>query len=183
MAPYGCWIDGYLLWLSGTRSERNDPTQDPSIGSIDSGAKSPHRASTGYPYAPNPSFKYYSWYLVIFGFKFWTFYIHLRFSWSYIYHRDQWLIQMQLFVRDSTVCIKVPNVTPGFHRLWLYYPVAHVTWKDKVVIWFTQRKASLITRFMGTTWGPSGATRTQMGTMLVPWTLLSGVHQISIWLS
>ena len=29
-------------------------------------------------------------------------------------------------------------------------------------------------KFMGPTWGPSGAGRTQVGPMLVPWTLLSG---------
>ena len=34
---------------------------------------------------------------------------------------------------------------------------------------------SLITRFMGPTWGPSGADRTQVGPMLAPWTLLSGL--------
>ena len=34
---------------------------------------------------------------------------------------------------------------------------------------------SLIARFMGLTWGPSGADRTQVGPMLAPWTLLSGV--------
>ena len=32
----------------------------------------------------------------------------------------------------------------------------------------------LITRFMGPTWDPSGADRTQVGPMLAPWTLLSG---------
>ena len=32
---------------------------------------------------------------------------------------------------------------------------------------------SLIARFMGPTWGPSGADRTQVGPMLAPWTLLS----------
>ena len=31
-----------------------------------------------------------------------------------------------------------------------------------------------IAKFMGPTWGPSGADRTQMGPMLAPWTLLSG---------
>ena len=31
-----------------------------------------------------------------------------------------------------------------------------------------------IARFMGPTWGPSGADRTQVGSMLAPWTLLSG---------
>ena len=34
--------------------------------------------------------------------------------------------------------------------------------------------APLIARFMGTTWGPSGADRTQVGPILTPWTLLSG---------
>ena len=32
----------------------------------------------------------------------------------------------------------------------------------------------LIARFMGPTWGPSGADRTQVGPMLAPWTLLFG---------
>ena len=35
-------------------------------------------------------------------------------------------------------------------------------------------KLTLIARFMGPTWGPSGADRTQVGPMLAPWTLLSG---------
>ena len=34
---------------------------------------------------------------------------------------------------------------------------------------------SLIAIFMGPTWGPSGADRTQVGPMLVPWTVLSGM--------
>ena len=33
---------------------------------------------------------------------------------------------------------------------------------------------TLIARFMGPIWGPSGADRTQVGPMLAPWTLLSG---------
>ena len=33
---------------------------------------------------------------------------------------------------------------------------------------------ALIARFIGPTWGPSGADRTQVGPMLAPWTLLSG---------
>ena len=38
---------------------------------------------------------------------------------------------------------------------------------------------SLIIRFMGPMCGPSGANRTQVGPMLAPWTLLSGV---SVWI-
>ena len=39
----------------------------------------------------------------------------------------------------------------------------------------SQHAASPIARFMGPTWGPSGADRTQIGPMLAPWTLLPGL--------
>ena len=39
-----------------------------------------------------------------------------------------------------------------------------------------QCSTSLIARFMGPTWGPSGADRSQVGHMFFPWTLLSGMH-------
>ena len=37
------------------------------------------------------------------------------------------------------------------------------------------QKSSLIARFMGPTWGPPGANRTQVGPMMAPWSLLSGL--------
>ena len=40
---------------------------------------------------------------------------------------------------------------------------------------------SPIARFMGTTWGPSGADRTQVGPMLTPWTVLSGLTFQNHW--
>ena len=40
---------------------------------------------------------------------------------------------------------------------------------------------TLIARFMGPTWGPSGADRTQMGPMLAPWTLLCGYLSVQWW--
>ena len=49
---------------------------------------------------------------------------------------------------------------------------------DVIMAWEkprTNRKKSLIARFMGPTWGPSGDDRTQVGPMLAPWTLLFGV--------
>ena len=42
---------------------------------------------------------------------------------------------------------------------------------------------SLIARFMGATWGPPEADRTQMGPMLAPWTLLSGLFLLCLCLS
>ena len=41
------------------------------------------------------------------------------------------------------------------------------------------KRAFLIARFMGPTWGPSGADRSQVGPMLAPWTLLSGL--LNLW--
>ena len=39
---------------------------------------------------------------------------------------------------------------------------------------------SLMARFKGTAWGPSGADRTQVGPMLAPWTLPSGIDCMHI---
>ena len=39
--------------------------------------------------------------------------------------------------------------------------------------------ATLIARFMGPTWGPPGTDKTQVGPMLAPSTLLSGLHGCS----
>ena len=38
-------------------------------------------------------------------------------------------------------------------------------------------RTTMIARFIGPTWGPSGAVRTRVGPMLAPWTLLSGNTQ------
>ena len=47
----------------------------------------------------------------------------------------------------------------------------------KTSVYFTGQAVHIITliaRFMGPTWGPSGDNRTQVGPMLAPWTLLPG---------
>ena len=41
-------------------------------------------------------------------------------------------------------------------------------------LWMYQLGTPQIARFMGPTWDPPGADRTQVGPMLAPWTLLSG---------
>ena len=43
------------------------------------------------------------------------------------------------------------------------------------LLWEFFLKVALITRSMGPTWGPSGADRTQVGSLLASWTLVSGV--------
>ena len=60
------------------------------------------------------------------------------------------------------------------------YPTFSITW---LLMTSQQKKPghphswhwpTLVARFMGPTWGPSGADRTQAGPMLASWTLLSG---------
>ena len=68
-----------------------------------------------------------------------------------------------------------------FHWHWENCPSA----SEATLSWWyghikTKKRTTLIARFMGPTWGPSGADRTQVGPMLVPWTLLSGNENASL---
>ena len=42
------------------------------------------------------------------------------------------------------------------------------TYHKNIPVVYVQNRISLIVRFMGPTWGPPGADRTQVGPMLVP---------------
>ena len=57
------------------------------------------------------------------------------------------------------------------------FSLTHST--ERSLVWellgLPTRMWSLIARFMGPTWGPSGADSTQVGPMLAPWALLSGM--------
>ena len=71
-----------------------------------------------------------------------------------------------------------PLYQPILHnitRYWSVYPHPAITGHD---LSMPIRERSLIARFMGPTWGPHGADRAQVGLMLAPWTLLSGVVHI-----
>ena len=66
------------------------------------------------------------------------------------------------------------------HRIFPFYYHGCKGKHDTCIwIWHWQvqnnTNTSLIARFMGPTWGPSGAARTQFGPMLAPWTFLSGM--------
>ena len=45
---------------------------------------------------------------------------------------------------------------------------------------YSQSLKSLIAKYVGPTWGPPGSWRPQMGPMLAPWTLLSGITSVSL---
>ena len=57
---------------------------------------------------------------------------------------------------------------------WYVDQVTEVELSGYMVLLSTDYRATLIAKFMGPTWGPSGANRTQVGPMLAPLTLLSG---------
>ena len=79
-------------------------------------------------------------------------------------------------------CTKAKSVTSyslgdnGLRFLCIYTRFCILLWS---VRW------TLIARFMGPTWGPSGADSTLVGPMLAPWTLLSGnaMQNCDLWIN
>ena len=81
--------------------------------------------------------------------------------------------EFMLFQKNADIGMVTDALAPaslGHQQAW-YWPCGinrgPPQYKDAVL--------PLIARFMGPTWGPSGADRTQVGPILAPWTLLSGV--------
>ena len=74
------------------------------------------------------------------------------FFFVYDIHYHSWLLEH--------ICVK-----------WIIQIAISSSWRWNIL----QHGISLIARFMGPTWGPAGADRTQVGPMLAPWTLLSGM--------
>ena len=62
----------------------------------------------------------------------------------------------------------------------LFRAIAHRNYELADRLLQVSWRAALIARFMGPTWGPSGADRTQVGPMLAPWTLLSGISKSTL---
>ena len=100
---------------------------------------------------------------------------------------------------DNVLCINIDMT----YCYWLAYSLTVIRWycccvmmgchllSSDVILWratspdrwhrrlsllgsSSVRSQTLIARFMGPTWDPSGAHRAQVGPMLAPWTLLSG---------
>ena len=103
----------------------------------------------------------------------------------------RWRLQLlasRLFVQPFVQAKIKENVKAPCHwHLWVEplvtsgFPSQRTSNKEKfpldvVIMWCVPLIASLIASFMGQTWGPSGADRTQVGPMLAPWIMLSGVY-------
>ena len=72
-----------------------------------------------------------------------------------------------------------------WNQFWINVNVTFKEWKRILVEgkykWKElDKKTILIARFMGPTWGTSGADRAQVGPMLAPWTLLSGYLRMNL---
>ena len=84
------------------------------------------------------------------------------------------LLNIVIFVASCSVVLYCmeggDGVQPHGHLSLLGSPMGQIFVKS-VILWDI---ITPIARFMGPTWGPSGADRTQVGPMLAPWTLLSG---------
>ena len=104
----------------------------------------------------------------------------------------RWFLQI-LFIRWSATAILVPFQVPLLHSHPSppsgqgYYLMFNTSESDDLVCldspnqYFFQG-VPLIARFMGPTWGPPGADRTQVGSMLGPWSLLSLHLQTKFWI-
>ena len=74
---------------------------------------------------------------------------------------------MHVIIQD--ICYSEPVITSHIVCTHLKAKLMMSSWHEN-----TPRITALIARFMGTTWGPPGADRSQVGPMLAPSTLLSG---------
>ena len=97
---------------------------------------------------------------------------HLNQCCGHIISKIQWQLSEGNFRRD----ISKPSITK------INFKVTCLIFHSQLPVANEIRgkcKATLIARFMGPTWGPSGADGTQVGPMLAPWTLLSGqLHEL-----
>ena len=80
------------------------------------------------------------------------------------------------YQQDSPISFRIPSLALGQINWMLEAMTGDIITtkqsKTKPCGWFLGY--NLIVRFVGPTWGPSGADRTQVSLMLAPWTLLSG---------
>ena len=101
-----------------------------------------------------------------------------------------WLKNRQSGTKLVKIYVDIPWEWPQrAHRCVLFYPawvrlrLGEEYWANICIAWWyvlkVDRKSSLIARFMGPTWGPSGADRTQVGPRLAPWISLSGFVNIA----
>ena len=84
------------------------------------------------------------------------------------------ILVMSIFSRIYIICLPIfCNAILLHWQLGSLIAPVPTNWPGKV----GQRITTQIVKFMGPTWGPSRSCWPQMGPMLAPWTLLSGLYQ------
>ena len=104
-------------------------------------------------------------------------------------HMRSWADDGSILGVDRSVCICIyigysvlVLSRPWCTAAWITCTSRYPWWTQRLVTlkvgalyrWLEPCMTTLIAWFMGPTWGPSGADRTQVGPMLALWTLLSG---------
>ena len=87
--------------------------------------------------------------------------------WRHHANRNHWPMRVIDWIRKHYIGVNEELLDPL-----VIYCFSHFKQGEKII-------HALIARFMGPTWGPSGADRTQVGSMLAPWILLSGYVTVS----
>ena len=77
--------------------------------------------------------------------------------------------------------IYITSISTVIRFVWLPLPDLADAPDTRTANFATGKEYPLIARFMGPTWGPSGTDRSQVGHILAPWTLLSGLTNM-LWL-
>ena len=89
-----------------------------------------------------------------------------------------WHSSISKLWNEKVSCVPTRGVHDAANPFWIGIDCTTLVpacMASKHGLWKRVSKTSLKARFMGPTWGPSGADRAQMGPMLAPWTLLSGM--------
>ena len=98
-----------------------------------------------------------------------------------IYKHTSWVQSKYPLCHDTSIVEHMQTLWPGTKTLSLWRANQHMrlawlTWGGIIIYWPGKSQEVVPdNKFIGPTWGPSGADRTKVGTMLAPWTLLSGV--------
>ena len=116
-----------------------------------------------------------------------TFHVTFTMAWLVRTHKIQCSVQFirgyNTWAHMRTFSLLIWHIfSCSFGIIQSHHPWRKISNSNTITVLEIGRKCKLIliARFVRPTWGPSGADRTQVSPMLVPWTLLSGyVHFLS----
>ena len=93
--------------------------------------------------------------------------------WCFCSYREI-MIRLFQYPPDSVAGLTCVGLMPAPWKWYISHRCTLHFFRRFVLLWLYPVQPTLITRFMGPTWGPPGADKTQLGPMLAPWISLSG---------